>query len=113
MTEAELIQRLARRLGNPFAPQAVTGVPIFIGLNPTPFCVAPVTSLEPGASSATLEQGSFWIAAQLLTPSAPPNSFAGVRISGGVMEFSIGPIQGTLRFLAETQFRFELQLDVP
>jgi hypothetical protein len=51
----------------------------------------------------------------MLVAGTPANAFAGVRISGGVAQSSLSPqvIGGVLVFPLETQFHFELQLDVP
>jgi hypothetical protein len=65
MTQAEWAQRLTEVVRKSFAPAAVPGVPLFLEGSPTPFCVVPLTSLPPDATSATLGQGSFWIGAQL------------------------------------------------
>ena len=58
---------------------------------------APFMSLPLAVPSGTLPTtlqvgaGSLWIAAPLLAPAAPAGSFAGIKISGGTLQFSAAP----------------------
>jgi len=96
-----------------FAP--APGTPLFFVGNPHPFAIASLTSnpADPNATSATLGAGDFWISAPALSSSALANSYAGVRITGGVMKFSAPAriIAGVPQFLANTQFEFDLNFD--
>jgi len=61
-----------------------------------PFLVLPL-AVGVGPVPATLEvgAGSLWIAAQLLAPGAPADSYTGIAISGGTLTFSDPPSLGT------------------
>jgi hypothetical protein len=92
-------------------------VPVFIGSSAVPVVVLALesTPVPPAGNSVTFGAGSFWIQAALLAPGAPPSSFAGVLIAGGVATFDAPPlpIGGAIHFPDGTQLQFALQLDVP
>jgi hypothetical protein len=60
----------------------VRGNPIPIGTNPPP----------PLLQQYTLNAGSIWINARLLSPAAPNDRYVGLKIKGGTLKTSIAPV---------------------
>lgn len=62
-----------------------------------------------------LSPGSVWIDARLLTPSAPPGSFTGLKIKGGSIKFDniVSLVAGNISIKAGEHFVLDLLLDQP
>lgn len=60
----------------------VRGNPVIVGNNPPP----------PLLQQYTLNAGSIWINANLLSPAAPNDKFVGLKIKGGTLRTSIAPV---------------------
>ena len=82
----------------------------------TPFLLLPLT-LPAGPVPATLQvdAGSLWIEADLLAPGSPAGGYAGLAISGGILDFSAPPatVEGGLDVAAATTVMLTVTLDAP